>query len=97
MAESIESREAKHGERMIEVRIRFWTDKIVEGKGQIRPKHAWASGEVRMQRNEPHGIIPKKNPHLFNSLMEIPGVIEKVLIQHGIKLHRIGRMWDYIE
>jgi len=96
MAESIESREAKYGERMIEVRIRFWTDKIAEGEGQIRPKHAWASGEVKMRRNESHGITPK-GPRLFNSLMELPVVIEKVLIQHGVKLRRIGKMWDYIE
>ena len=96
MAESIESREAKYGERMIEVRIRFWTDEIAEGEGQIRPKHAWTSGVVRMQRNESHGITPK-NPRPFNSLMDIPGVVEKVLIQHGIKLHRISRMWKYIE
>ena len=96
MSESVESREAKYGEKMIEVRIRFFTDKIAEGEGQIRPKHAWASGMVRMQRNESHGITPK-NPRPFNSLMDIPGVVERVLIQHGIKLHRIGRMWDYIE
>ena len=96
MSESVESREAKYGEKMIEVRIRFFTDKIAEGEGQIRPKHAWASGVVRMQRNESHGITPK-NPRPFNSLMDILGVVEKVLIQHGIKLHRTGRMWDYIE
>ena len=33
MTGSIESREAKYGERMIEVRIRFWTDEITEGEG----------------------------------------------------------------
>ncbi len=96
MAESIQSREAKSGERMIEVRVRFWTDEIAEGEGRIIPKHAWTSGVVRMQRNESHGIVPK-NPRPFNSLMGLSQVIEKVLIEHGIALHRIGKMVKYIE
>ena len=33
MSESVESREAKYGEKMIEVKVRFWTDKIAEGEG----------------------------------------------------------------
>lgn len=86
----------KYGERMIEVKIRFWTDEMTGMKGYILPKHAWTAGVVRMERNDSHGIIPS-NPRPFNSLMEIPTVIEKVLVQHGIKLHRIRRMVDYIE
>ena len=96
MAETTQSREAKHGERMIEVRVRFWTDGIAKGKGQIIPKHAWTLGVVRMQHNEPHGIS-LEYPIPFNSLMELPQVIERVLIQHGIKLHRLGKMAKYIE
>lgn len=95
MAESIESREAKQGERMIEVRVRFWTDAIAEGEGRIMPKHGWTSGVVRVAHNESHGISPK-NPRPFNSLMDLPRVIEMVLIEHGIKLHRLGKMWKYI-
>lgn len=96
MVETTQSREAKHGERMIEVRVRFWTDEIAKGKGRIIPKHAWTSGVVRMQHNEPHGISPEY-PIPFNSLMELPQVIERVLIQHGIKLHRLGKMAKYVE
>ena len=96
MAESIESREAKYGERMLEVKVRFWTDGIAEGEGRIMPKHAWTSGVVRMQHNESHGISPKY-PIPFNSLMELPQVIERVLIQHGIKLHRIGKTAKYVQ
>lgn len=96
MPESIESREARYGERMIEVRVRFWTDEIAEAEGQIVPKHAWVSGVVRMQRNESHGIVPR-NPRPFNSLMELPQVIERALIDHGVKLHRLGKMWKYIK
>ena len=96
MAESIESREAKYGERMIEVKVRFWTDEIAEGEGQIKPKHAWTAGVVRMHPNESHGIVPEY-PRPFNSLMEIPAVIEKVLIEHGITLHRVTKMAKYIK
>lgn len=95
MPETIESREAKQGERMIEVRIRFWTDELAEGEGRIMPKHGWTSGVVRMAHNESHSISPK-NPRPFNSLMDLPRVIEMVLIEHGIKLHRLGKMWKYI-
>lgn len=96
MAESIESREAKYGERMLEVKVRFWTDGIVKGEGQIMPKHAWTSGVVRMQHNKSHGISPEY-PIPFNSLMELPQVIERVLIQHRIKLHRSSKMAKYVK
>jgi hypothetical protein len=39
--ESIESREAKHGSKMIEVKVRFWTNDLAERKDRIIPKHAW--------------------------------------------------------
>ena len=95
MPESIESREAKYGEKMIEVKVRFWTNDIAKGEGQIKPRHAWTSGVIRMQRNESHGIIPSY-PRPFNSLMDIPTVIEKVLMEHGIILHCDHKMAKYI-
>lgn len=85
----------RYGEKMIEVRIRFWTNQIADEEGYIVPKHAWTSGVVRMESNDSHGIIPSY-PRPFNSLMEIPAVIEKVLIQHGIMLHRERRMGKYL-
>jgi len=96
MPETIESREAKLGEKMIEIRVRFWTDELAEEANQIRPKHAWTSGVVRMARNESHSIRPE-NPRPFNSLMDLPRIIEMVLIEHGIKLHRLGKMAKYIK
>lgn len=86
----------KYGEKMVEVKVRFWTDEMASTEGYIVPKHAWTAGVVRMERNNSHRIVPH-NPRPFNSLMEIPAAIEKVLVQHGIKLHRIRRMVDYIE
>lgn len=96
MTDAIEEREAEQGERMIEVKVRFWTNELAEneGKGRIKPKHAWGSGVVRMKRNASHGIVPGK-PVPFNSMMEVPAAIEKVLIEHGAKIHRSRRMKRY--
>lgn len=91
-----ESRDAKQGERMIEVKIRFWTNDIGGGKGVVRPKHAWASGVVRVERNKTHGIKPG-SPRPFHSLMDLPAVVEKVLIEHGIVLHLNRRMKKYFD
>jgi len=49
-----------------------------------------------MARNESHGIQPE-NPRRFNSLMDLPRIIELVLIDHGVKLHRLGKMSKYIK
>jgi len=35
------SKRATQGEKMIEVRISFWTNKIAAKKDEIVPKHAW--------------------------------------------------------
>jgi hypothetical protein len=83
--EEIEAQEAKHGQKMIEVKIRFWTNDIAE-QGKVIPKHAWASGVVRIEANQAHGIVPGK-PR--------PSVIEKVLIEHGIVLHAGRKMKKY--
>ena len=96
MAESIQEKEARYGEKMIEVKVRFWTNDIAEGKGRLKPRHAWTTGVVRMERNESHGIIPGY-PRPFNSLMEIPVLIEKILMEHEITLHRDKKMEKYIK
>lgn len=86
---------APHGEKMIEVKIRFWTDDIAE-KGHVVQREAWTSGVVRMEANQTHGIKPLK-PKAFNSLMEIPAVIEEVLIQHGIVLYPAKKAKKYLK
>lgn len=95
--DSVESKvqdfEAPHGEKMIEVKIRFWTDKIAAA-GKIRPKHAWSGGIVRLETNASHGL----HAHIektFNSLMEISSVLEKVLIEEGVVLHPSRKMKKY--
>lgn len=93
--ESLEQREARYGQRMIEIKVRFWTNDIADQKGMIIPKHAWCSGVVRLQSNKSHGIKPEK-PIPFHSLLDIPSAIEKALVAHGIKLHVPRRMKSYM-
>jgi hypothetical protein len=87
--------EAKQGKKMIEVRLRFFTNKIAGQSGKIMPKHAWTQGLVYMQGNESHDIVTGKKRH-FHSLLEIGQVIEKVLIEHGIVLIPSRRMNKYL-
>ena len=93
--DNVASLEAEHGQKMIEVKLRFWTNNIANKKGEVIPKHAWSSGVVRMERNASHGITPD-GPKVFHSLLDVGSVIEKVLIDHGIILHPSTRMKKYI-
>ena len=91
-----QSVKAEPKERMIEVKVRFFTNSMTDTRGYVRPKHAWTNGSVQMDRNKSHGIEPG-NPVLFNSLMEIMPAIEKILIKQGVILHRVRRMTKYVE
>ena len=82
---NIKSKEAVHGKKMIEIKVRFWTDNIADAEGKIIPKHCWDSGVVRISANDSHGVKPQC-PYPFNSLPEILPNIEKVLKNHGVKL-----------
>lgn len=92
--EDLASKEAKQGEKMIEVKIRFWTNNIASDQGKIIPKNAWSSGVVRIERNKSHGIEPSK-PLPFHSLLDVGAVIEKVLIEHDVVLHSSRKMRKY--
>ena len=83
------------GEKMIEVKIRFWTNDIAAQNGHVISKHAWSSGVVRMERNDSHGIVPHA-PKPFHSLLDLGSVIEKTLIEHQIVLHPSDRMAKYL-
>jgi hypothetical protein len=50
------ARTAAPGEKMIEIKIRFWINDLADEPGKVRPKHAWCSGVVRMERNNTHGV-----------------------------------------
>ena len=91
----VEQSEARHGQKMIEVKVRFWTDDIAETEGHVVAKNAWTAGVVRIGTHASHGIKPER-PVPSNSMGEIPAALEKVLIQHGIKLHPTHRMRHYL-
>lgn len=91
----VAEREAQHGEKMIEVKLRFWTNGIAEEKGKITPKNAWSAGVVRIERNDSHGITPGK-PQPFHSLLDIGSVIEKVILEQGVVLHPSRKMKKYL-
>ncbi|PYP90828.1 MAG: hypothetical protein DMG65_09980 [Candidatus Angelobacter sp. Gp1-AA117] len=92
--ENIEAREATHGEKMIEIKIRFWTDELCE-RGKVVPKHGLTAGVVRIKPNKTHGIAPGKAVP-FNSLLDLGAAIEKVFKQHGIVLHIGSGMKTYL-
>lgn len=86
---------AAKNERMIEIKLRFWTNNLAKGKGYVAPKHAWSGGVVRIERNDTHGIKPG-SPKPFHSLLDVGAVIERVLITNGIVLHPGRRMKKYV-
>lgn len=86
---------AKQGEKMIEVKVRFWTNNISAEHGKVIPRHAWTSGVVRIEGNKSHGIRPG-SPKPFHSLLDVGAVIEKVFIEHGVVLHHSRRMQKYL-
>lgn len=88
-SEELDPVSAAAGERMIEVRLRFWTNNLAgDGAkpGQVIPKNAWDAGVAIMSSNKTHGI-KSKSPTPFHSTMDIGRAIEAVLLQHGVKLH----------
>lgn len=80
---------AEMGEKMLEIRIRLWTDQIAENKGEIIPKHALDTGIVYMTRNKSHGIESSESEK-FHSLLGLPAAIERLLLKNQIRLH-LGR------
>lgn len=84
--EDVVEREAAQGEKMIEARIKFWTNDIAK-HGKIRPKHAWSQGVVVMTTNQSHELDSVGNPVPFDSFAEIPAILERVLVEHDITLH----------
>jgi len=94
MAESQSTEEAAHGEKMIELKVRFFTNALAP-KGRVVPKEGWTRGVVRITPNEAHGIASGRAQH-FNSLMEIPAVIEQVLIDNEIVLHTDSKTAKYM-
>ena len=95
MPTSLSEKEAAHGQKMIEVKVRFWTNDIAEESNKIIPKECWDSGVLRLEPNKIHGI--KASPIPFNSLMELPSKIEEALFTSGIKMHHGNKSRKYFK
>jgi hypothetical protein len=80
---------------MIVLEVRFFTNNIAKGKGNIAKKHCWTNGMVRLHANNLHGIKPVPTSP-FGSLMELNNTIERVLIKNQIKLHPSNKTRKYI-
>jgi hypothetical protein len=88
------SRDAAQGERMIKVKLRFWTNDIAE-EGKVVAKHAWSAGVIRMERNNTHGIHPWSTKTV--SLAAGHRCSDrKTLLEHGVLLHPSRRMRKYV-
>ncbi|MEM3832500.1 MAG: hypothetical protein QW128_02735 [Thermoprotei archaeon] len=83
--------EAKRGERMIELRVAFFTNEIASEKGKVVPRVCWSVGTVHLLANASHGLKSSKS-YFFNELSELFPTIEKLLAENGVKvLHYRGR------
>ncbi len=76
VSEKLQEKEAQHGQKMVEVKLRFWTSNIAEGEGKIVLRHAWAGEVVRIERNDALGSVPGDSI-LFHSMLDVGWAIEK--------------------
>ena len=68
-------------------------------KGGVKWTHyqgqnAWATGTVRLNKNDSHGI-KTSDPVMFNSPMQLLGIIEELFVREGITLHLSSRLRRY--
>jgi len=64
--------------------VRFWTNDIA-GPGPIKPKHGWDSGMIHITANPSHRLKSIKAVP-FQSLMDLPRAMEKVIIEYELTL-----------
>ena len=101
----------KSGERMITVRLMFWTDSLPTGDGawtgartskKILPKHAFPAGAVIFESNDAHDIQGTKDPVPFNDLSELVPKLLQEAKKQGVVFVPLGKSefvkWrDYLE
>lgn len=76
-----------HGYKMIEVRLRFWTNNTLsEEENELRvPGHCWNAGVVIVSRNDHHNI-QGRGPTPFHSIEELPEVLHEEMAEAGITI-----------
>jgi hypothetical protein len=84
--------EAPHGEKMLTVLLKFWTNNIA-ADGLILPRHCQDRGVMYLQANAAHGIeaVPYAPPHPldrhFSSLSEIQPALEDLFVANDVTVH----------
>jgi hypothetical protein len=86
MPKTLIGSQAQRGEKMLEIRIKLWTDRIANAREEIVPKHAWDSGIVYMPGNKSHDIKSSASEK-FHTLLGLPRAIESQLLKNHIQLH----------
>lgn len=78
---------AAHGEKTIELTVRFWTNNISRRSGYIVRRECWDRGVVYVRKNLSHGISVDGHPIPFNSLPDLANKVEEALFKRRIVLH----------
>jgi hypothetical protein len=94
MSKKLISSQAQRGEKMLEIRIKLWTDQIADAHGEIVPKHAWDGGVVYMPGNKSHAIKSSASEK-FHMLLGLPGAIERLFLKNRVQLHLSRRTRKY--
>src|SRR5262245_39868053 len=82
-----EPRQAEHGEKTIELSVRFWTNDIADQEGKILPNQCRSSGALKLAPNDAHGIAKNQRWVPFNSLPDLLAKLETLLIKQGVTMH----------
>jgi hypothetical protein len=90
------TRKAAPNERTIELKIRFFTNKLAKGNGHVVPKHAHGDGMVSIVANPTHGIMKNGAGVPFHSVAQIAVAVERVLSREGVTIHP-GALMRYVE
>lgn len=77
------------GRKTLKVSVVFWTNNIAKMDGEIKPRHAWGAGIVRLKANRLHGV--RKQEDHFYSIEELGEKIKKILRSAKVKLHKHRR------
>jgi hypothetical protein len=79
----------KKTNKMIQVKIYFWTNGMVPQKGGVLAKHAWDCGHVVLPANPKHHIRAGGRKQ-FRTLLQLGSAIEELLQKNGVTVH-MGR------
>ena len=82
---TVEEKVAKHGEKMIQVSVKFWTDGIASEEGHVLPGYCWEGGFVNVEANATHSLKATQ-PIPFNTLDELVPILISALDDAGVNI-----------